>query len=310
MRRLLLSTWVIAAMMVIPATAQTKVERNVVYGMHSGLALLMDVYHSDRPNGRGIVCIPGSGWNMPLGYDAVPLKDRPAVAGWRALTQSGYTLFVINHRATPAFQYPAPVEDAQRAVRFVRANARRFGVSADHIGALGASSGGHLAAMLGTLDGKGDQDDADAVNRFSAKVQSVVAIYGAFDLKGIPTVLGGPAVALFVGARPVRGSAPPNSADVRRFVAASPITYVTGDDAPFLLFHGDADETVPFDQSRLMDEVLKKAGVAVTFVPVPGGGHGENFLLKPGDPRLPDVIGQAAKWFDKHLRQDSRTSSR
>jgi acetyl esterase/lipase len=277
--------------------------------MYSGLALLMDVHFPTQSNGRAIVGIPGSGWNMPLGYDALPLKDR-GVAGWRPLTEAGYTLFVINHRATPAFQYPAPVEDAQRAVRFIRANAQRFGVSADQIGALGASSGGHLAAMLGTLDGTGDPGDSDPVNRFSAKVQSVVAIFGAFDLKGIQTISGGPAVALFVGARPARGSAPSNTADSRRFAAASPMSYITADDAPFLLVHGDADQTVPFEQSRLMENALKEAGIAVSFIPVSGGGHGTDFLLKPGDPRLPDVIGHATKWFDTYLRGTKPSASR
>jgi acetyl esterase/lipase len=290
------------------AQAPGKTETNVVYGMHSGLALLMDVYHPTQSNGRAIVAIQGSGWNMPLGYDAVPLKDRPAVTSWRKLTDAGYTLFVINHRATPAFRYPDPVEDAQRAVRFVRANAKRFGVSGDEIGAIGASSGGHLVGMLGTLDGKGDPADSDPVNRFSAKVQTVVAIYGAFDLKAIQTEIGGPAVALLVGSRPPRGSGPGNTTELRRFSDASPVTYVTADDASFLLFHGDADQTVPFEQSRIMENALKKAGVPVTFIPVPGGGHGADFLLKPGDPRLPDVIGHATKWFDTYLKGTQRSS--
>jgi acetyl esterase/lipase len=305
-QRLLLSALVVAT---IPVLAQTpsKTELNVVYGMHSGLALLMDVYFPAQSNGRAVIGIPGSGWNMPLGYDAVPLKER-GVAAWRGLTDAGYTLFVINHRATPAFQYPAPVEDAQRAVRFIRANAKRFAITSDQMGAIGGSSGGHLVAMLGTLDGKGDAGDSDPVNRLSAKVQSVVAIYGAFDLKGIQTALGGPAVALLVGSRPPRGSGPPNSAESRRFADASPVTYVTADDAPFLLFHGDADATVPFEQSGILESALKKAGVPVTFIPVPGGGHGANFLLKPGDPRLPDVIGHATKWFDTYLKSTQRSS--
>jgi acetyl esterase/lipase len=90
--------------------------------MYSGLALLMDVYFPSKSNGHAVVCIPGSGWNMPIGYDSAPLKQRiVGVSNWRSLTDAGYTLFVINHRATSRFQYPAPVEDAPRAVRFIRA---------------------------------------------------------------------------------------------------------------------------------------------------------------------------------------------
>jgi acetyl esterase/lipase len=293
----------------LPAYAQTKTEQNIVYGMYSGLALLMDVHFPAKSNGRAIVCIPGSGWYMPPGYDAVPLKQRRVgVTNWHSLTEAGYTLFILNHRATSAFQYPAPVEDAQRAVRFIRANAQRFSIDPDRIGAFGASSGGHLVAMLGTLDGTGDPSDSDAVNRFSAKVQAVVAIYGAFDLSHPQTAIGGPAVALLVGARPSGGGAPPTAIESRRFAEASPITYLTSDDAPFLLFHGDMDETVLFEQSRLMEAALKKVNVAVEFVPVPGGAHGLDFGFKPGDLRTPDVVGRAANWFDTHLRATKQSS--
>jgi acetyl esterase/lipase len=276
--------------------------------MYSGLALLMDVHFPSTPNGHAVVCIPGSGWNMPLGYDAAPLKQRNVgVSNWRNLTDAGYTLFVINHRATSGFEYPAPVEDAQRAVRFIRANAKRFGISSDRIGAIGASSGGHLVAMLGTLEGTGDPTDPDPINRLSGRVHSVVAIYGAFDLKGIQTLNGGPAVAMLLGVRPARGTVLPPG-DSRRFAESSPLSHVSSDDAPFLLFHGDADETVPFEQSTIMERALKKAGVPVAFVAVPGGGHGTDFLFKPGDPKLPDVVGQAVKWFDTHLRRTDRSS--
>lgn len=290
------------------AYAQTRIDRNVVYGMYSGLALLMDVYYPNQPNGYAIIGIQGSGWNAPLGYDAAPLKDRGSA--WRGLTDAGYTLFAINHRASPRFEYPAAVEDAQRAVRYIRHNAKTFGINPDRIGAIGGSSGAHLAAMLGTLDGKGDETDSDRINRVSSKVQTVVAIFGPFDLTRVHTISGGPAVALFVGVRPTPVGTTPSGPEARRYAAASPITYVTADDAPFLLFHGDADQTVPVEQSQLMERALKTAGIPVEFITVPGGGHGQNFQLKEGDPRLPDTVGAAGKWFDKHLRQVTADSTR
>jgi acetyl esterase/lipase len=289
------------------AQAQARIDRNVVYGMYSGLALLMDVHYPESPNGHGIIAIQGSGWNAPLGYDAAPLKNR--VSAWRDLTNAGYTLFAINHRASPRFEYPAAVEDAQRAVRYVRHNASTFGVDPNRIGAIGGSSGAHLAAMLGTLDGKGDDGDTDPVNRVSSKVQTVVSIFGPFDLIGVRTIPGAPAVALFVGVRPFPEGTTPSAPEARRYAAASPITYVTADDPPFLLFHGDVDQTVPIAQSALMERALKKAGVPVEFITVSGGGHGENFQLKPGDPRLPDTIGLAARWFDKYLQATGSGSS-
>lgn len=300
--------WILLLSVVVWATdvqAQARVDRNVVYGMYSGLALLMDVHYPQRPNGIGILCVPGSGWNALLGYDARPLKDGAERDGFaKAVIDAGYTLFVVNHRASPRFEYPAGVEDVQRAVRFLRANAKTFGIQANAIGALGYSSGGHLVSMLAVLDGTGDADDPDPANRMSAKVQAVVAIFPPTDLKRIATPTGGTAVALFTGVRNmINENTPRTSPEYKRYAAASPVTHVTPDDPPFLLFHGDADATVPFEQSQLMEAELKKAGVIVTFVPVSGGRHGGNFQLKADDTRLPGYFGQAAEWFNSHLRK-------
>jgi acetyl esterase/lipase len=160
--------------------------------------------------------------------------------------------------------------------------------------------------MLGVLDGTGDPDDADPVNRLSSKVQAVIAIFAPADLKRINTQRGGPAVALFTGVRnQLTENTPRTTPEYKRYAAASPITYLTADDAPFLLFHGDADETVPFEQSQLMEAGLKKVGVIVKFVPVPGGRHGGMFQLKPDDQRLPGYVKQAVDWLHTHLGKPS-----
>src|SRR6266540_21657 len=107
----------------------SQVEKNVVYGMHSGLALLMDVYRPENSNGHAIVYINGSGWHAPPGYGAEQLKEaRGSERVVTAFPEAGYTLFAINHRAAPAFRYPAAIEDAQRAVRFVRRHAKDYGI--------------------------------------------------------------------------------------------------------------------------------------------------------------------------------------
>jgi len=144
--------------------------------------------------------------------------------------------------------------------------------------------------MLGVLDGAGAPADPDPVNRMTSKVQAVVALYAGLDLARIKTARGVEALTLFLG--PLHN---------KRYAEASPITYVTSDDAPFLLFHGDMDDTVPFEQSQVMQAALKKAGVRVEFVPVPGGRHGRNFGFEPDDKRLPDYIGKGVDWFDTHL---------
>jgi len=110
-------------------SAQSRMEKNVVYGMYSGAALLLDVHYPAKPNGFGVIFISGSGWNAPLGYAATPLKESPQVGMYApSLLQAGYTVFALTHRATPTFRYPAQLEDVQRAVRFIRHNASKYGI--------------------------------------------------------------------------------------------------------------------------------------------------------------------------------------
>ena len=310
MIRLIVAVGVVLLAVPNPTSAQARVEKNIVYGMYSGLGLLMDVYRPAQPNGVAIVAISGSGWYSPMRYDASQLKaSREVTSHAERFAAAGYTVFAINHRQTPRFRYPAPIEDAQRAVRFVRSHASDYGITSDRIGAWGLSSGGHLVELLGTMDGKGDASDSDPVNRLSAKVQAVVALFGASDLvlmfstmarPGALTSLMGfsyqdPADRAGLGVRA-------DDFENRQYREASPLTHVTADDPPMLLMHGDEDIIAPIKQSELMESALKQAGVTVRFIRVPGGKHGPNFQLPAGDPRLPDHMGEAVRWFDSHLK--------
>jgi acetyl esterase/lipase len=287
------------ALLFIPLTlAAEPAETNVIFGMHSGLALLMDVYKPATSNGYGIVVIPGSGWHRPLGYDAPLLKSSKEFSEHTArLTAAGYTAFVITHRAAPRFRYPDAVDDARRAVRFVRHHAKGYGIRADRIGVLGASSGGHLACMLGTLDGKGESESPDPVERESSKVQCVVAFYPPTDLAKVNTPSGLVAVTSFMG-MPAPRNLTANAVEAGRYREASPVNHVTPDDPPFLLIHGDNDRVVPFQQSEILQSALEKAGVAVKLIRVPGGDHGSNF---PGSKDKEDWAGETAAWFQTHL---------
>lgn len=285
---------------VISATAQnvvaTKTERNVVYGMYSGLALTLDVYYPEQPNGYGVIFIHGSGWSAELSLDAKPLKegDQTKIYG-EPLVKAGYTVFAINHRAAPRFHYPAQVEDAQRAVRFIRYNAKRFGIDPARIGAVGGSSGGHLVSVLGTMDGKGDPDDPNPINRESAKVQCVVARAAPLDLVQMQKDTN-TRISLFGFSLPQAQ----NSPEHKQHIEASPITYVSADDPPFLLLHGDADKTVPFNQSEIFEAALRKANVKVKLIRVGGGGHGPRF---DGAVNPPDYIGEMLAWMNQYLKK-------
>jgi len=268
-------------------SAQERVEENVVYGMYSGLALLMDVHHPAEPNGKGLIWIWGSAWQAPTTYGAWQLKQRGVLPP--IFLAVGYTVFVMNHRAAPRFRYPAWVEDVERAVRFVRHNAERYGIDPDQLGGWGHSSGAHLISMLATMDEAGDPDDPDPVNRESAKLQAVVARAGVFDFAAAAAwfQLQGDSALTFLSAL----------IDPAAYREASPITYVTPDDPPLLLIHGDADPQVPFQQSELMLAALEEQGVETRLIRIPGGRHGAN------------DVPEAVRWLNRHLLGDARAEA-
>ena len=290
-------------------SAEPRIEANVIYGMYSGAALLMDVHYPETPNGYGLVQIPGSAFQAPLAYAARPLK-----AGWRGphlgtacLLGAGYTVFTVNHRAAPRFRYPAAVEDVQRAVRFIRHHAEEYGIDADRIGSTGSSSGGHLALMLGVLDGNGDQEDSDPVNRESAKVQAVATLFAPVNMvleaKGVGGGRGAAPMYLGVRApRPPRPGRPEglNHAEAQLYREASVDTYISPDDPPFLLVHGDQDRAVAIEHSVIMEAKLREAGVEVKLIKMPGGGHGPS--ISAGE-NPEDYVAAMIEWFDRRLRK-------
>jgi len=277
-------------------------EKNIVFGMYSGLALLLDVHHPAQSNGRALIVVPGSGWTSKQTYDAAPLTAlRSSVRFFvPKFLDAGYTLFVVNHRNGPRFHYPAAVEDVQRAVRFVRYSASAYGVNPDRIGAVGYSSGAHLAALLGVLDGTGNADDPDPVNQVSARVECVVAAATPADL----TKYRSAEWALFMGQLVAPAGASQDPIALKAYRAASPVTHVTSSSAPMLLLHGDADAMVPFAMAETMREAMEKAGAEVKLIRLPGGSHdfaGETH----GRPDWPDFFAEAVGWMDGHLRDKS-----
>jgi acetyl esterase/lipase len=284
-------------------TGAARVEENVVFGMHSGLALLMDVHYSVQPNGYGVLYVPGSAWHAPLEYGASQLKDlntgfemadrfnRMMV---EPLVAAGYTVFIINHRAAPRFRYPAAVEDAQRAVRFIRHHAARFGIDPQRLGGAGYSSGGYLVAMLGLLDGA-RPDAADLVERESARLASVVAGATPADLTDLRGPFLVPGVVSFLGVLTM--FTPPHSQEFRLALEASPLHRVAKVDTAFLLVHGDKDEIIPFHHSERLADKLKEAGGTVELLRIPGGTH-----VNTHPPGAPDFLAAMVRWFDRTLR--------
>jgi len=149
------------------------------------------------------------------------------------------------------------------------------------------------------MDGAGDPNDPDPVNRESAKLQCAVARAAPIDLTQMSASAGSPLVILLLGAR-IDESTAKNTLEYKLASAASPINYVSADDPPTLLIHGDADRTVPFHQSELMEAALKKLNVPVKLIRIEGGDHGPEF---PGAKNPPDYKAEMVKWFDTYLRK-------
>ena len=175
----------------------------------------------------------------------------------------GYAVASMNYRFSQHATFPAQIYDCKAAVRWLRANARKYGLDADHIGAWGGSAGGHLVALLGTTAGVKELEGPGGNEEQSSRVQAVVDWFGPTDF-------------LTVGAKETRtqllGGDPQTNKE--KALKASPMTYVSKDAAPFLIMHGDGDETVPIAQSETFAAALKKAGADATFVVIKGGKHG------------------------------------
>lgn len=268
-----------------------QVEPNIVYGMVSGTALLGDLYHPQTPNGIGLLHISGSGWHAPTAYNAVPLKESRHVAMYvHPLAERGFTVFTINHRAAPTFRYPAALQDAQRALRYFRHHAERYGVDKNRIGAIGGSSGGHLVSMLATLNRSGNADAEDPIEREDATLHCLATRAAPANLASF---YGQGKIVSFLGR-----AGEPTAEEDPLYREASPLTHVSAQTPPMLLIHGTADEVVPFEQSTLMQAALNAQGIPNRLIAVEGAGHGPDM---PGAINPPDLIGEIAAWFHKHL---------
>ena len=151
-----------------PATF-TRTE-DVVYGRKFGTALTLDVIQpAKEPNGYGIIYMVSGGWFSS--HDAVNPR------GYAPYLDRGYTVFAVVHGSQPRFIIPEVAQDIHRAVRFIRFNAKKWGVNPEHLGITGGSAGGHLSLTMGTQGGPGKADAKDPIDRESSAVQAVACFF-------------------------------------------------------------------------------------------------------------------------------------
>ncbi|MHC4103682.1 MAG: alpha/beta hydrolase fold domain-containing protein, partial [Planctomycetota bacterium] len=210
----------------------------------------------------------------------------------RVFLEDGYAAASINYRLSHHATFPAQIEDCKAAIRFLRANAKKYNIDPDRIGVWGSSAGGHLVALLGTSSDVKDFDKGPNLH-VPSKVQAVCDFFGPTDftrMSDFESRMDHDATdspeSLLVG-----GAVQENKEACKR---ANPITYVSRNDPPILIVHGDKDPLVPHNQSELLYEALKKANVDVKFHTVKGGGHGFRDV---------QVDRMVKEFFNRHLKK-------
>jgi acetyl esterase/lipase len=242
----------------------------------------MDIYLPDPAHNTqvGIIVLPGGG------YTHLSTAREGSDVG-KMFAEKGIAAFVVRYRHAPRYHYPAPQQDAQRAIRTVRAKAEEYKISAQHIGVLGFSAGGHLAASVATQFDAGKPDAADAIDRVSSRPDFAVLIYPVITLTEDAYVHKGSRTALL-------------GDDDKLWATLSPEQHVTKDTPPTFLVHGSADRAVPAENSILFYMACHKNNVPVEMHLIEKGQHG--FGLAPNDPALriwPELLMnwiQANKW--------------
>jgi len=226
-------------------------EENVPYTTDQNPALRLDIY-KPTPGGEArpaVILIHGGAW---MSFDKSTMHGMGEF-----LSRSGYIAFSVDYRLFDGTQnrWPAQFDDVQRAVRWIRANAAKYGVNPARIGAFGHSAGAQLAALLGMEDTRYNSDPA--LRKYSSRVQAVVDVSGLTDF----TTDQDPGSLEFLSS--FLGTDFAKHPDIWR--NASPAYHVAKDNAPFLIVHGSRDENVPIAQAEELYQKLKAAGVPVSF---------------------------------------------
>ncbi len=289
---LLKRSLIVAALIAVAPLVQVYAENGFsisndhVYGHKAGMALTFDVVRPvDDANGVGLLYMVSGGWVSRYFDLEQALSDSESQRGrFASLVDRGFTLFMVRHGSSPYFKVPDAVEDVRRALRFIRYHASDFGVDPDRLGVFGGSAGGHLSLMLGTTADNGNGDADDPIGRTPAKVAAVVAYFPPVDLRG----LAGPSDRF-----------PALDFDPDAAASVSPILYVTSDDPPTLLIHGDKDTLVPLNNSERIRDAFEEAKVVTELIIMEGAGHGFR-----GE-HSSQAATALADWFERHLVRQS-----
>jgi acetyl esterase/lipase len=301
-----LATWIALIPAIGNCITEYNHQKDIVYGYKDGMALVMDVFSpKGELNKASIIIIMAGGLSSSPTWSHV-VGDRADVQN---LLGDGYIVFAAAHSSQPKYTADESKADIPRAVRFIRHNAKEFGIDPNKIGILGYSSGGHVSLMTSFAPPQEDINSEDPIERESSKIQAVVAYYPSTDLVNFGTEnktilehfksIGYNLDAAFdfhqwdsTLNRFERVTDPRLLIEFYR--RNSPLTFASQDDPPVLLFHGNKDELVPIQQSEILSARLKEIGIQHKLLVMEGQGHGWKNPLE-------NELEQVLDWFGKYL---------
>jgi acetyl esterase/lipase len=264
------------------SSGDVSLQQDVAYGVQGGEKLLLDIYQPAESGSKpraAVVLIHGGGWSS---------FDKSTMRGMgNFLARCGYVAVSVDYRLFHGSEnrWPAQLDDVQRAVRWLRANAGKYNIDASRIGAFGHSSGAQLAALLGMEDTRDNSDPALA--KYSSRVQAVVDVSGPTDFLANHDADGDAFLTSFFGGDSTK------LAEVWR--SASPVYHVDKSNAPFLIVHGTADHDVPMAQAQELYDKLHDAKVPVTLIKI---DDGHTFQSVEARHRLAE---ETLSFFDRYL---------
>ncbi|MBS1791425.1 MAG: alpha/beta hydrolase [Acidobacteria bacterium] len=276
-RSLLLSVWICCA--IFTTATRAEMRKDIEFAKPGGFSLTLDAY---VPDGKGpfptVIIVHGGGFARGDKQTYVPPLFEP-------LSQAGFAWFTINYRMHPQFKFPAPVEDIEAAIRFVKTHAKEYKVDLSRVVLMGESAGGALVSFVGVQ------------NKSAIKLAAVVPFYGVHDWqqRAEEEAAGkvGPSIWREFFSVPAGNS--PEA--IKRMKEVSAATYIKKGLPPFLLIHGTEDTQVNYQQSVVMQQRMKQAGNVCDLITVTGGPHGMGVITK-----FPDTKVKMIDWLRTTLK--------
>lgn len=276
-----------------PPKETVEILPKIEIGTGGDQTILATVFRPKAPSQQprpAVIFIHGGGWRSGQAYNTF--------GAW--LAERGYVVASIGYRLNTEAKWPAQIEDCKLGVRWLRANAEKYGVDSGRIGAYGTSAGGHLAACVGVMQDIPTLEGGGGWEGTSSRVQAVAAISPPTDLTGdwLPASPPPQWVEDLFG---VSRAEQPD-----RWKQASPAQNVSPGAPPFFIAHGEDDTHVPFTQGQKLHEALTAAGATVEWIPVKNGTHG--LIVDPSTPEsniAPTrevIMRRLLEFFDRTLK--------